>query len=291
MSAIKWQLNPLDLQLIDLALLEDLGSPYADITTQLLFQKSHITRAKIISKNGSPITVCGILLANALAAKFDNTCQITTHYEDGAILTKGDILLNLEGPANVLLMIERLLLNFLQHLSGVATLTAVYVEKLKKYKTKILDTRKTMPGLRHLDKYAVHCGGGCNHRLGLYDAVMIKDTHIDMLGGIENALDKLPDTTIENFPVIVEVRTEHELLKILEKASHKVSRVLLDNMSPDIMKRCVSLCDGKLPTEASGNIDLNNILAVADCGVDFISIGKLTHSVSNVDLSMQCSVF
>lgn len=288
MAKTHWQLNPLDLQLIDLALQEDLGFPYADVTTQLLFEQSHPAHARIVSKHTHPVTVCGIPLADALAAKFGNAYEVVSDHQDGDRLLKGEVLIKLAGPAHVLLMIERLLLNFLQHLSGVATLTALYVEKLKRYQTKILDTRKTMPGLRHLDKYAVYCGGGCNHRIGLYDAVMIKDTHIDMLGGIETALGKLPDETIASLPVIVEVRSEHELSVILEKAPHKVSRVLLDNMSPETMKRCVSMCDGKLPTEASGNIDLTNIVAVADCGVDFVSIGKLTHSVPNVDLSMQC---
>lgn len=286
---MEWQLNPVDLQLIDLALIEDLGLPYADVTTELLFQQYNpVTCANIISKNAQPITICGMQLVDVLAKKFDNTCMVTSRYNDGQVLMRGETLLSIKGPANVLLKIERLLLNFLQHLSGVATLTATYVEKLKRYNTRILDTRKTMPGLRHLDKYAVYCGGGCNHRVGLYDAIMIKDTHIDMLGGIEKALEQIPDQAIENLPVIVEVRTEHELCEVLEKASHKVTRVLLDNMSLETMRRCVTLCDKKLPTEASGNIDLNNVLAVADCGVDFISIGKLTHSVQNVDLSMKC---
>lgn len=286
-----WELNHSDLQLIDLAFLEDLGSPYLDITTKLLFSEvNNISSAKIISKNPEPIIICGLPIAKTILKKLDTRCEIDSDYQDGQILLTGAVLLSLTGPAHVLLMAERILLNFLQRLCAIATLTAKFVEKISHTDTKILDTRKTMPGFRHLEKYAVCCGGGVNHRMGLYDAIMIKDTHIDLLGGIKTALESLPDKILQQYPVIVEVRTRDELTHVLKHGLHKVTRVLLDNMSPAQMTQCVVACKGLVATEASGNINLDNVTTVAASGVDFISIGKLTHSAGNVDLSMRCNI-
>ena len=281
----------LDIQLIDIALAEDLGTPYCDITTDLLFADIHnISTAKIISKHPTPITICGLPIVNQLLAKLPGSCEIQTHYKDGQILYPDEVLLTLTGSPHTLLQLERVMLNFLQHLSAVSTLTSKFIDLVKHTKTKILDTRKTLPGFRRLDKYAVQCGGGINHRMGLYDAIMIKDTHIDALGNMITALNKLPDNILEKYAVIVEVRSILELETALNHASHKISRVLLDNMSPDLLSQCVALCKNKLPTEASGNINLNTVVAVAESGVDFISIGQLTHSAGNVDLSMQCEI-
>jgi len=285
-----WELTPYDLQLIDLAFIEDLGLPYQDLTTSTLFAEAQTTQriAKIISKENKPIIVSGLRLVQPLLHKIDSTCHFTSRFQDGDQLAFGEILLNLSGAASSLLQIERTLLNFLQRLCAIATLTNQYVEKIKHTKTKILDTRKTIPGLRRLEKYAVLCGGGVNHRMGLYDAIMIKDTHVDFIGGMKKAVAKLPDDILKTCPVIVEVRDLNELDIVLQEASQKVSRVLLDNMSSDLLIKSVARCQNKMMTEASGNINLNNIVEIAECGVDFISIGKITHSAGNVDLSMQC---
>jgi nicotinate-nucleotide pyrophosphorylase (carboxylating) len=286
-----WELNNLDLQLIDLAFAEDLGVPYCDRTTELLFPEiKNNFNAKIISKNSEPVIVCGLPVVKAILEKLDNRYTLQSDYRDGQTLQPGATLLTLHGPAQSLLMIERIVLNFLQRLSAIATLTAKFVNAINHTPTKILDTRKTLPGFRHLEKYAVYCGGGVNHRMGLYDAVMIKDTHIDLLGGINIALHTLPEKTVQQLPVIIEVRTVAELAIVLDKGLSKVTRLLLDNMSPILIAECVALCKGLISTEASGNINLDNIRAVAECGVDFISVGKLTHSAGNVDLSMKCEI-
>ncbi|MGB6977367.1 MAG: carboxylating nicotinate-nucleotide diphosphorylase [Gammaproteobacteria bacterium] len=288
---LHWELNNLDLQLIDLAFTEDLGIPFCDKTTELLFLEiKNNFNARIISKNPEPIIICGLPVIKAALAKLDKHCTVQSDYQDGQILQSGATLLTLTGPAQSLLMAERILLNFLQRLCAIATLTAKFVKTISHTTTKILDTRKTLPGFRHLEKYAVYCGGGVNHRMGLYDAIMIKDTHIDLLDGIAVALNNLPEKTVQPLPVIIEVRTTQELAVVLKKGLPKITRVLLDNMPPTLITECVTLCQGLIATEASGNINLDNIKEVAQCGVDFISVGKLTHSAGNVDLSMKCEI-
>ncbi|HEV2614841.1 MAG TPA: carboxylating nicotinate-nucleotide diphosphorylase [Gammaproteobacteria bacterium] len=280
----------LDTPLLDIALEEDLGVPYCDITSSLLFADvNKVSTAKVISKHPTPITICGLPIVNQLIKKLDGSLEIQTKYQDGQTLLPGEVLLTLTGSPKTLLMLERTMLNFLQHLSAVSTLTAKFVDLIKHTQTKILDTRKTLPGFRRLEKYAVQCGGGVNHRMGLYDAIMIKDTHIDALGNIHTALSKLPENILEKCPVIVEIRSLSELETALSE-SRKISRVLLDNMTPDLLSQCVKLCKNKLPTEASGNINLNTVVSVAETGVDFISVGKITHSAENVDLSMRCEI-
>lgn len=283
-----WQLNQIDIQLIDMALTEDLGLPYNDVTTTVLFpQIKNNSKAKIISKHPYPIVICGLPIVKAVLKKIDENCEIQSDFADGNLLQPGETLLIATGPASALLMAERVVLNFLQRLCAIATLTAQFVKAISHTSTKILDTRKTTPGFRHLEKYAVHCGGGVNHRMGLYDAIMVKDTHIDLLGGMAMALKVLPETITQHFPVIVEVRTIDELMVVLEQGQHKVTRVLLDNMTPALMAECVSMCKGKNTTEASGNMTLENITAAAESGVDYISVGKITHSAGSVDLSMK----
>lgn len=291
LSTPSWVINDLDLQLIDLALIEDLGFPYNDVTTNTLFSAVQGNfKANIISKHHQPIIICGLPVIKSILAKFDTRCDMHSDYDDGQILSSGAILLTLTGPASALLMIERTVLNFLQRLTAIATLTAKFVNAIKHTTTQILDTRKTHPGSRHLEKYAVHCGGGVNHRMGLYDAMMIKDTHIDFLGGIKKALNLMPATFAQKIPVIVEVRNLDELNIVVEEGLHKVTRVLLDNMTPALMSECVALCNGKIATEASGDINIDNINVVAECGVNFASIGQLTHSAGCVDLSMKCEI-
>lgn len=280
-----------DLQLIDLALTEDLGKPFFDVTTALLFADVHgLSSAKIISKHPEPIIICGLPIVQAILRKISYTCTLETEYQDGQLLQSGETMLTIHGQAHELLMAERTILNFLQHLCAIATLTAKYIQLISDTPLTVLDTRKTLPGFRRLDKYAVSCGGGVNHRMGLYDAILVKDTHIDLLGGMAATLARLPKKSTHNYPVIVEVRTTHELTCLIGDGSDKVDRVLLDNMSPKLMAECVSMCQGIFPTEASGNISLDNIREIAASGVNFASIGKLTHSAGNVDLSMRCDL-
>ncbi|MCD6047654.1 MAG: nadC [Gammaproteobacteria bacterium] len=289
MTLSSWQLNSIDSSLIELALKEDLGHPFRDMTTATLFPELERARAtaKIISKHPEPIVFCGLPLIKAILNQLTPDYQLQVLIHDGDTVAPGETLFNIEGSANALLMAERTILNFIQRLSAVASLTKKFVDAVHGTTMKILDTRKTTPGFRHLEKYAVQCGGGVNHRMGLYDALMVKDTHIDALGGMSQALQRLPENITEKYPVIIEVRTQDELNIVLEKAPHKVSRVLLDNMSLEEMAKCVKLCQNIMPTEASGNMSLNTIRAVAETGVDFASVGKLTHSAGSVDLSMK----
>ncbi|MBS0358770.1 MAG: carboxylating nicotinate-nucleotide diphosphorylase [Proteobacteria bacterium] len=285
----KWSLNDFDLRLIDLALAEDLGDAFQDITTETLFlETTQIFNARIISKNPEPIIICGLPVVSEILSKFSSSCFMKTHFKDGEVLSSGETLLTLTGTARELLMAERTILNFLQRLCAVATLTSKFVKAVEGTALKILDTRKTTPGFRHLEKYAVYCGGGVNHRVGLYDALLIKDTHIDLLGGVSNTLEKLPHTMEHLFPVIIEIRTLNELSIVLNNGRDKITRILLDNMSLSEMSEAALLCRGIFPTEASGNISLNNILDIAKTNVDYASIGKLTHSAGSVDLSMKC---
>lgn len=280
-----WHPTDIDEQLIRLALQEDLGLPYFDATTKLLFAEHNVSsEANIISKHSSHIILSGLNLLPLIAAEFNSHIKIQTHYQDGDIIPPGAVIATLAAPASVLLTLERTILNFMRHLSGIATLTKQFVELVKHTPCKILDTRKTTPGLRHLEKYAVQCGGGVNHRQGLYDAIMIKDTHVDLLGNMEQALAKLP--LVKSLPVIVEVRNLTELKQVLANRD-KIDRVLLDNMRGELLQQAVQLCQAKLVTEASGNLTLENIVSVAETGVDFASIGMLTHSAGQVDLSMK----
>lgn len=286
-----WELNEIDSKLIELALQEDLGLVFTDATTQQLFpHQSHTQTMALVNKEERPIVLSGLALIPAIMASFETDYTMSDELSDGDIVAAKSEPLTLSSSASTLLMAERTLLNFLRHLSAIATLTRQFVDAVSHTKLKILDTRKTTPGWRHLEKYAVACGGGVNHRMGLYDAIMVKDTHVDLLGGMAKALEKLPEGKAKQLPVIIEVRNEADLQTILDQGLDKVDRVLLDNMSTDRMSDCVKLCDGKLDTEASGNLNLSTIKAVAECGVDYASIGMLTHSAGNVDLSFRaCS--
>ncbi len=280
------KLNTLDHKLIDLALTEDLGEPYLDVTTKAIFgntKKQHAVQ--IVSKASSDIVICGLVVIPALLEKLGNDFQLNTQFNDGDNLKPGKQLLTISGNAEIILMAERTILNFIRHLSAVATLTKQFVDLIKHTNTKVLDTRKTTPGMRHLEKYAVHCGGGVNHRMGLYDAYMIKDTHVDLAGGMINVLAKIPEEN--TLPVIVEVRTIDELKIVIENGKEKVTRVLLDNMSLDQLRESVVLCKNRLETESSGNINLQTVVEIAKTGVDFVSVGMLTYAAGQVDLSMK----
>ncbi len=278
----------IEYQMIKAALIEDFGPSYCDITSDLLLSDyNEKLRTKIIVKHPEPIRLCGLPVVQAILNHLSRESEMHSAYQDGQQLQTNDILCTLQGPAKILLMAERVVLNYLQHLCAIATLTEKFVSAVAHTPVKILDTRKTTPGLRYIEKYAVRCGGGVNHRMGLYDAIMIKDTHIDALGGVKNALVRLPEDILKKFMVIVEVRSEDECTSALAYGKNKITRILLDNMTSPVLRACVKLCSGKVSTEASGNISLANVREIADTGVDFISIGKLTHSAGSVDLSMR----
>ncbi len=286
---MSWKPDHLDLTVLNLALDEDLGVPRRDNTSEWLFPVADNRRyqAKILSKHKECITICGIEWLRLLFAQLSPHCNIRTSYVDGQRLHPDEELLIIEGDAITLLKGERTALNFLRHLCAIATLTAKYVDRIKGSALKILDTRKTSPGLRRLEKYAVYCGGGVNHRMGLFDAIMVKDTHVDLLGGMEQTIKKLPELTLQSLPVIVEVRTIKELDTVLSLGQTKVNRVLLDNMTLANMRTCVAACQRIFDTEASGNISLDSILDIAETGVNYASVGELTYGAGQVDLSMQ----
>lgn len=282
--------STLEAQLLQLALEEDLGSPPQDITTQLLFADStRLAQATIRSKHAEPITLCGIPYVHQLFTLLGDPYAIHTTYQDRDRVLPGETVLTIDAPAPTLLRAERTVLNVLRHLSAIATLTRTYVDRIQHTALKILDTRKTTPGLRAMEKYAVHCGGGMNHRFGLYDAILVKDTHVDMLGGMQKTLQILLRADTKNLPVIVEVRSPEELEVVLQMAAHIVTRVLLDNMSLEVMTHCVASCQGLVETEASGNIRLETILGIAQTGVQYASVGELTYNGGHVDLSMYTS--
>jgi len=288
LSYKNWSLNSIDKTILDLAIKEDLVDPLCDITTQTLFKEIDDQQlVKIISKDTQNIVICGLPITHAILDKLNAKYKIQTSFCDGNILKPNETLLLLESNAQSLLMAERLILNFLRHLSAIATLTNQFVKKIEHTKTKILDTRKTTPGLRHFEKYAVYCGGGINHRMGLYDAYMIKDTHLDLIGGIKNALEKIPSKNENTLPVIIEIRNLDELHQTIQFGRNKVTRVLLDNMPIKLLKEAVSLCQNIFETEASGNINLDTISAIAETGVNYASVGMLTYAADQVDLSMQ----
>lgn len=306
-------ISSLDLKLIQLGVEEDLGVEPCDVTSELLFEGAvfETGSAKIISKHPTDIVVAGLVCVEPILEFLDSVVSnsggltagsidekkgpavkprgfvCTILIPDGGILRPGETLLTLEGSPILLLKAERLILNFLRHLSAVATMTSLFVKAVAGTSAKILDTRKTTPGFRSLEKYAVACGGGVNHRMGLYDAIMVKDTHVDLLGGMKNALSRLPLLEDSELLTIVEVRSMDELKIVLDEGLGKVSRVLLDNIRGSDLKECIEACRGVFETEASGNINLNNVREVADSGVDFISVGMITHSAGQVDLSMK----
>jgi len=264
-------------RIIELALKEDIGRK--DITAGLISCSSK-SRAYIISQQKA--IICGIDFVTAIFAKIDPKIKITWLVQDADLIHEKQILCKLYGSTRSLLTGERTVLNFLQTLSSTATLTQQFVNKIKGTKAIILDTRKTLPGLRLAQKYAVTCGGGCNHRLGLYDAILIKENHIAACGSITNAVAKAknlyPNKTIE-----VEVRNLKELREALATS---VDIIMLDNFTPKAVRVAVQINSGKVKLEISGGINLKNIRAFAKTGVDYISVGTLTKTVIPIELSM-----
>lgn len=269
------------LALVDAALAEDVGD--GDRTTLWTVPPAAQARARLIAKAAG--TVAGTTISAAVFQRLDADARVRIVVEDGGSVTPGDFILEVEGAARALLTGERTALNFLQHLSGVATLAHAFVQAVDGTGVAIMDTRKTMPGLRSLEKAAVRAGGGVNHRRGLHDMVLVKENHIARAGGIRAALAAVRSANDEALPVEIEVRTPEEALEALDAGCH---RLLLDNMDLDAMRRTVGLARavGPVTLEASGNVTLDRVRAVAETGVDCISVGALTHSAPALDVSM-----
>ena len=269
--------------LVRLALAEDIGP--GDVTTKAIIPKAQKVKAKIIAKEGG--VIAGLFVAKEVFRQVDRRIKFMPAVAEGARVKKGKVIAEIFGSASGILTAERTALNFLQHLSGIATLTSKFVARVKAQgsRVKILDTRKTIPGLRLLEKYAVKVGGGINHRMGLYDAVLIKDNHLKIVGGVKRAVEKAraslgPKKTIE-----VEAK---DLAQVKEAIAAKVDRILLDNMKVKTLRVAVNLCKKvKVKTEASGGVSLDNVGAIAKTAVDYISIGALTHSAPALDLSLK----
>ncbi|MFN3479471.1 MAG: carboxylating nicotinate-nucleotide diphosphorylase [Thermodesulfovibrionales bacterium] len=265
--------------ILRIAIEEDVG--YGDITTLSVIPEEKRARAVIISKGN--FIVAGIPFAQEVFSLIDPDINFTTFYNDGSRVKKRDIIAEITGRARAILTGERVCLNLLQRLSGIATMTAAFVEKIKDLNVKIVDTRKTTPSLRFLEKYAVRVGGGYNHRFGLYDGILIKDNHIEASGSIINAIE-----AARRYHHLSRIEVEVENVNDLKEAlKGGADVVMLDNMTIEEMKEAVRLAKGKVILEASGNINLNNVRAVAETGVDLISIGAITHSAPAVDMSMK----
>lgn len=262
------------------ALKEDM--PLGDVTTDNIIDKNSTCKAYLKAKQAG--VVCGIEIARRTFEILDSNVRFTANKKDGDIVEVGDIIIEVEGNTRALLKAERTALNFMQHLSGIATDTHRYAEIIKDLKTKVVDTRKTTPGLRYVEKYAVKCGGGSNHRYSLSDGVLIKDNHIKAAGGITNAVT----TVRENIPHTVKIEVETENLDMVKEAIEvKADIIMLDNMSIEQMKEAVDYIAGRALVEASGDIDDIKLRKVAETGVDIVSIGRITRAAGSLDISMR----
>lgn len=266
--------------IIKKALAEDIN--YLDTATAYVIPEDAVTTAKFVSKAEG--VLCGIDVAMRVFTLLDPDCRYTVCKKDGDKINKGDVIAVMEGKASMLLQGERTALNLLQHMSGIASATNECVEKVKGTNVSIADTRKTLPGLRALQKYAVTCGGGKNHRYNLSDCAMLKDNHIDAGGGITATVKKLREKIGHTVKIEVETRNMDE---VKEAVSAGADIIMLDNMTADEMKEAVIYIDGRALTEASGNITAENIREKAASGIDIISMGALTHSVKAFDISMR----
>ena len=267
------------LNLIDRALYEDIKD--GDLTTNLLIPEDKKATAFIKAKEIG--IIAGLPVAEMVFKKLNKNIEYQIFTEEGNNVAAGEIVAKISGSYRAILTGERLALNFLQRISGIATETSKYVDIIKNYKTKILDTRKTCPGLRILDKYAVKVGGGSNHRIGLFDMVMIKDNHIEIAGGILNAVKNIKTKISSDIKIEVETKNLKEVEEAL-KANADI--IMLDNMSNETMTQAVKLINGEALVEASGNITKERLIEIAETGVDFISVGALTHSVKALDIGL-----
>ena len=270
--------------LLDLAFAEDLGD--GDHTTLSTIPEDAMGRSRLIIKEDGILS--GVKVAEKVLHRVDPSIKMNVMIGDGAEVKKGDVAFTAEGPVRSLLIAERTMLNIMQRMSGVATMTRRYQDELKGLHTRVLDTRKTTPGMRMLEKEAVKAGGGTNHRIGLFDMILIKDNHIDFAGGIEKAISRAQQyckDSVKDLKIEVEVRSLDDIRRVL--AHGGVDRIMFDNFTPELTREAVKLVDGKVETESSGGITLENLRAYGETGVDFISVGALTHSVKGLDMSFK----
>lgn len=271
-------------QLINLWFAEDIGD--GDHTTLSCIPASAIGKSQLIVKENG--VLAGVEVARQIFKTFDPELLMTVFITDGAEVKVGDVAFVVEGRIQSLLQTERLMLNVMQRMSGVATRTRMYVKMLEGTHTRVLDTRKTTPGLRLLEKEAVKIGGGVNHRIGLYDMILLKDNHVDFAGGIDKAILRAQTYLKEknkNLKIEIEVRSFDELAQVL--AIGGVDRIMLDNFSVENTRKAIEIINGQFETESSGGITFETLRQYAECGVDFISVGALTHSVKSLDLSFK----
>ena len=271
-------------ELIKLAFAEDIGD--GDHTTLCCIPSDAEGAQKLIVKEDG--VLAGVEMAKRIFAAFDPTLKMEQFLNDGDEVKVGDVAFIVRGKVQSLLQTERLMLNVMQRMSGIATVTRRYARQLEGLKTRVLDTRKTTPGLRIIEKEAVKIGGGVNHRIGLFDMILLKDNHVDFAGGITNAIKRAQAYLQEkgkDLKIEIEVRNLDELQEVMECGG--VDRIMLDNFSPELTRKAVELIDGRFETESSGGITFDTLRSYAECGVDYISVGALTHSVKGLDLSFK----
>lgn len=271
-------------RLIDLSFAEDIGD--GDHTTLCCIPENAMGKSKLLIKEDG--ILAGVEIAKEVFHRFDPTMQVEVFMGDGSKVKKGDVAMIVTGKVRSLLQTERLMLNIMQRMSGIATMTSKYVERLEGTHTRVLDTRKTTPGMRMLEKQAVKIGGGCNHRIGLFDMILLKDNHVDFSGGIANAINRCHEYLKEkglDLKIEIEVRNFEELKQAMDCGG--IDRIMLDNFSVEDTKKAVEIVGGKYETESSGGITFDTLRDYAECGVDFISVGALTHSVKGLDMSFK----
>ena len=273
-------------RLIDLSFAEDIGD--GDHTTLCCIPEDAMGKSKLLIKEDG--ILAGVEIAKEVFHRFDPTMQVEVPMGDGTKVKKGDVAMIVTGKVRSLLQTERLMLNIMQRMSGIATMTAKYVERLEGTHTRVLDTRKTTPGMRMLEKQAVKIGGGCNHRIGLFDMILLKDNHVDFAGGIANAINRCHEYLKQkglDLKIEIEVRNFDELKQAMDCGG--IDRIMLDNFSVADTKKAVEIVGGKYETESSGGITFDTLRDYAECGVDFISVGALTHSVKGLDMSFKAT--
>ncbi len=279
-----YSVDELNDRLIDLAFAEDIGD--GDHTTLCCIPADAMGKSRLLIKEEG--ILAGVEIAKRVFHRFDADMQVEVFMGDGSHIKPGDVAMLVTGRVQSLLQTERLMLNIMQRMSGIATMTHRYVKRLQGTNTRVLDTRKTTPGMRMLEKEAVKIGGGSNHRIGLFDMILLKDNHIDFAGGIPNAINRCHQylqAKGKNLKIEIEVRNFDELRQVL--AIGGVDRVMLDNFTPADTRKAVEIINHRFETESSGGITLENLRDYAECGVDFISVGALTHSVKGLDMSFK----
>ena len=273
-------------RLIDVLFAEDIGD--GDHTTLCCIPEDAMGKSKLLIKEDG--ILAGVEIAKEVFHRFDPTMQVEVLMGDGTKVKKGDVAMIVTGKVRSLLQTERLMLNIMQRMSGIATMTSKYVERLEGTHTRVLDTRKTTPGMRMLEKQAVKIGGGCNHRIGLFDMILLKDNHVDFAGGIANAINRCHEYLKQkglDLKIEIEVRNFDELKQAMDCGG--IDRIMLDNFSVADTKKAVEIVGGKYETESSGGITFDTLRDYAECGVDFISVGALTHSVKGLDMSFKAT--